>query len=154
MKTQRLLIIFALLGAAFLAYATTKPRPPTVPELSSDWVAWADASHYFRLQLLEDGTGLCSLYERSRSSSCLYEITKWTLKGSDVEIVVKPIDAEAWPVTIKGTANPLFMHLKLSDGRKDGWRAQAMFERETFIESAMQNAKERMQDYKKPESKR
>jgi hypothetical protein len=148
------MLILAVVGAAFFAYATTRVRQPTGPELSTVWVGWADSSHYFRLQLLEDGTGLFSLYERSRSASRLYEITKWTLKGYDIEIISRPIDPDAWPVTMKGTANPMFLHLKLGDGRKSGWRAQAMFERESFIESAMDSAKKRMQDYRKPEEKK
>ncbi len=154
MKYLRLIITLAVICVAIFAYATTRVRQPTALELSNVWVGWADSSHYFRLQLLEDGTGLCSLYERSRSASRLYEITKWTLKGYDIEILFRPIDPDAWPVTMKGTANPMFLHLKLGDGRKSGWRAQAMFERESFIESAMGSAKKRMQDYRKPEDKK
>jgi hypothetical protein len=140
--------MLAVLAVAFPGCATTHVPKPTVPELSTVWVGWADPSHFFRLRLSEDGTGLCSLYVRSRSASRLYEITKWTLKDYNVEIALKPIDADAWPVTIKGTANSIFLHLKFSDGRKDGWRAQAMFEHEAFIESAMESAKKRMQDYR------
>ena len=154
MQYRRFFIAVVVIGVAFLAYSTTRVRQPTVAELSTVWVGWADQSHYFRLQLSEDGTGLCSLYERSRSASRLYETTKWTLKGYDIEIVLRPIDPDAWPVTMKGTANAMFLHLKLGDGRKSGWRAQAMFERESFIESAMESAKTRMHDFTKSEDKK
>lgn len=122
-----------------------------MPELSTAWVGWADASHYFRLELKADGTGLCALYERIRSSSRLYEVTKWTLKDYDIEITLKPIDADAWPVTMKGTAVWSSLRLELGDGRKNGWRAKSTFERESVIESAMESAKRRMQDYSKAE---
>jgi hypothetical protein len=149
MKYRHLLISFGLMGVALLAYANTKVREPNTPELSTVWVGWADSMHYFRIQLAADGTGLCSFYERSRSSSRLYEVTKWTLKGYDIELTLKPIDADAWPVTMKGTATPSRLYLKLGDGRKNGWRAEATFEHEKFIESAMESAKKRMLDYKK-----
>lgn len=138
---------------ALLAHAWTRVRQPTVSELSTVWVGWADSLHYFRLQLAEDGTGLCGFYERIRSSSRLYEITKWTLKGYDIEIVLKPIDPDAWPVTMKGTATPSSLHIQFGDGRKNGWRAKGTLEQERFIESAMESAKKRMLDQKTGEKR-
>jgi hypothetical protein len=92
---------------------------------------------------------LCSVYEHLRSSSRLYEVTKWTLKGYDIELTLKPIDADAWPVTMKGKARLTALYLKLGDGRKNGWRVDATCKQEKFIESAMESAKTRMQDYRK-----
>jgi|ERR1041384_786942 hypothetical protein len=154
MKYRRLLVTLVVIGVAFLAYATRPVRQPTVGELSTVWVGWADTMHYFRLQLAADGTGLCGFYERIDNSSSLHEITKWTLKGYDIEIILKPIDTNAWPVTMKGTATPGTLYLELGDGRKNGWRAKGTFEHERFIESAMESAKKRMQDYRKSEDKK
>src|SRR5262245_43244604 len=154
MKYRRLLITFAVIGIAFFAYATTRVRQPTASELSTVWVGWADSSHYFRLQLAEDGTGLCGFYERSRSSSRLYEVTKWTLKHYDIEIILKPVDPGAWTVTMKGIATPSSLHLKVGDGRKNGWRTEGRFEKESFIQSAMDSPKKRMLDFKRPDDKK
>lgn len=136
-------------GFVILAHASTRIPPSTMPELSGAWVGWADTMHYFRLELKADGTGLCALYLRSNSKSRLFEVTKWTLKDYDIEITLKPIDSDAWPVTMKGTAISSALRLQLGDGRKDGWRAKTTFERERVIESAMENAKRRMQGYRK-----
>ena len=150
MKTPRLLTIFALLSAALLAYATTKPRQATVPELSTSWVGWA-GSEYFRIELREAGTGLCGFYERARSSPQLHEVTKWTLKDYNIEMTLKPIDAHAWQMTMSGIATPTRLNLKLGDGRKNGWRSEATFEHEKEMESMIENTKKRMHDYRKQE---
>jgi hypothetical protein len=149
MKIRRLLVAVAVLCVAFIAYGTTRVRQPTASELSTVWVGWVDSLHYFRIQLSEDGTGLCGFYSRVISGSRLYEVTKWTLKGYDIELTLKPVDADAWPMTMKGTATPGSMHLKVSDGRKRGWRAEGTLEKESFVESAMESAKKRMQDHQK-----
>jgi hypothetical protein len=153
MKYLRLLGTLAVIGVAFLAFATTPKRQPTARELSTVWVGWADTRRYIRLQLTEDGSGLCGFYESSEKSSSLHDVTKWTLKGYDIEIILKPIDSNAWPFTMKGKAYPSNLYLELGDGRKNGWRAKGTFEHESFIESAMESAKKRMNDYQKPVTK-
>jgi hypothetical protein len=150
MKTHRLLIAFVIVATAFFAYATTKPRHATVSELSTTWVAWT-GGEYFRIELKEDGTGLCGFYDLSQVSPKLHEITKWTLKGYDIEMALKPIDADAWQMTMKGIATPTRLNLKLGDGRKNGWRSEATFEHEKEMESMIENTKKRMQDYRKQE---
>jgi hypothetical protein len=134
---------------AFPADARKRIPPSSMPELSTVWVGWADVLHYFRLELHSDGTGLCAIYERPRSSSRLYEITKWTLQGYNIEMMLKAIDDDAPPVTMKGTAVSSYLQLQLGDGRRKGWRAKATFEREQVIESAMESAKRRMEAYSK-----
>jgi hypothetical protein len=148
MKTKRLLIIIALVGAVFLAYATTKPRQATVSELSTTWVAWASMS-YLRIELREDGTGLCGFHDRTGDNTPkLHEITKWPLKDYNIEITLKPIDA-GWQMSMSGTATPTQLHLKLGDGRKNGWRSEATLEHEKVIESIVESTKKRMQDYRR-----
>ena len=143
--------VFAVVGVVFFAHASKRIPPSSMPELADAWVGWADSMHYFRLELKTDGTGLCALYQRSRRNSRLYHVTKWTLKDYDIEITLKPIDTDAWPVTMKGTAISSALRLELGDRRKNGWRAKATFERESVIESAMESAQRRMQDFSKSE---
>jgi hypothetical protein len=149
--TKVAVAVFSVFGIVYLAHASKRIPPSSMPELSAAWVGWADSMHYFRLELKADGTGICALYQRSRSDSRLYQVTKWTLKDYDIEITLKPIDADAWPVTMKGTAISSALRLQLGDGRKNGWRAKTTFERESVIESAMESAKRRMQDFSKSE---
>ncbi len=151
MHYRRLLITIALAAVAVPAYGHKRLPQPTASELATVWVGWADPLHYFRLQLTEDGTGLCGLYESIRSSTRLYEVTEWTLDGYDIEVTLEPIDPDAWPVTMKGTATRQWLYLKLGDGRRHGWRTKATLEPESLIESAMGSAKKRMQDYRRPE---
>ena len=139
--------ILAVVAFAFPAYASKRIPPSTIQELSTAWVGWADTLHYFRLELKADGTGLCALHERIRSGSRLYEITKWTLKEYDIEITLKPIDPDAWPVTMKGKAISSALRLELGDGRRNGWRAKCTLEPERVIEAAMESAKRRMRDH-------
>jgi hypothetical protein len=136
-------------AVAFFAYASKRVRPPTASETATVWVGWADSLHYFRLELAENGTGLCGFYERIGPSPRLYQVTKWTLKGYDIELTLKPIDSDAWQLAMKGTATPGDLYLKLSDGRKNGWRAEAHLQHETLIESVTDSTKKRMNDYKK-----
>lgn len=124
-------------------------RQPTASELSTVWVGWFDSLHYYRVQLSEDGTGLCGFYSPLISKSRLYEVTEWRLKGNEIEITLRPIDADAWAMNMKGTATPSRLYIKVSDGRKNGWRIEGLLEKESFIESATESTKKRMQGHKK-----
>jgi hypothetical protein len=135
MRYRHFLIILGVVAVTVFAYASQRVRQPTVSELSTVWVGWADSLHYFRLQLAENGTGLCGFYERITSGPRLYEVTKWTLKGYDIELTLKPIDPDAWELKMKGKATPGDLYLDLSDGRKDGWRSKANLQHESMIES-------------------
>src|SRR5688572_25237698 len=105
-RFRQILTILATISITVVACATTRIRQPTAAELSTVWVSWVDSVGYYRLQMTEDGKGLCSVYERYRADSRLYEISKWTLKGYDIEITLKPIDLDAEMITLKGSANP------------------------------------------------
>lgn len=149
MRYRRILIVIAVLGLTLLAYATKRVRQPTMSEISTVWVGWADSLHYFRLHLAENGTGLCGFYERITSSPRLYQVTKWTLKGYDIELTLKPIDPDAWAITMKGRATSSELFLNLGDGRKNGWRAEARLQHESMIDSVVESTKKRMHDYGK-----
>jgi len=150
MRYRRILTSLGVLAVALFAYATTYVRQPTVSELSTAWVGWADSLGYFRVQLSENGTGLCGFYERSTSGPRLYEVTKWTLKDLDIELTLKPIDPDAWALTMKGNATPGELFLILGDARKKGWGVKAYFRHESMIDSMAESTKKRMRDYRKP----
>ena len=101
MRYRHILIAFGVIAVALCAYATKRVRQPVAPELSTTWVGWADKLHYFRLQLAENGTGLCGFYEQVSPSPRLYRVTKWTLKDYDIELTLKPIDSDAWQLTMR-----------------------------------------------------
>lgn len=143
--------LYGCMVAAFvlLAHATIPTKPPTIAELSTVWVGWANPIHYLRLDLFVDGSGLFCFYDRFTHRADLYAVTSWKLKGYDLTFALTPVDLDADPLTLKGTAAGGSLKLEVGDGRKHGYRAKCSLEEEQSIESVMRIAKQRMQVYRK-----
>jgi hypothetical protein len=144
----------AMVALASFAHAWIRVQEPTVSQLSTVWVGWATPIHYFRLQLVGDGGGLCCSYDKFTRKAYLYSVVNWTLHHYDLALTLKPIDAEAGPLTMKGMATAGSLELELGDGHKNGWRAKTHFYEERSIEFVMGVTKKRMQDFTQPEEKK
>jgi hypothetical protein len=158
MRFQRFIYVAvvacACIGLSTVALARKRPPPAKPEDIVGVWVGWADELHYYRLELASGGTGLCGFIEIPRQEARLYQVSRWVLDGYDIDITLKPIDQEAWPTTMRGTAISSTLQLQVGDGRKNGWRAKPILKREGFIESVMESAKKRMNAYPKPEDKK
>jgi hypothetical protein len=114
---------FCLLAAAsFLTVGVLADRPvrtPTKAELVGSWVGYDDDYPYFyRLNLLEDGTGRLILL-RPAPRTDIYNVNQWELSGSTLLMQISPESNSSETVTcsiksfdylrmtilIKGTTN-------------------------------------------------
>ena len=140
------LMTVAIIAIPSPAFAK-KIREPTVSDLASSWVGWADSLHYLRIQLSTNGTGLCCLYwNGSPPASYLHRITRWDIRGYNLSLTLDPIDSAAWKILLSGKATPGRLTLQISDGRVLGWRGNVILRREEEIEDAARTAKQRMNE--------
>jgi hypothetical protein len=142
-----ILIAIACIGLATIAFASKRVPAARPDQLAGVWVGWADDLHYFRLELSTNGTGLCGFIEVPHTNAWLCRISVWTLKGYDMALTLKPIDREAWGMTMKGNATASHLQLKVSDDRFNGWRSDLVLRRETFIEGVTESTKQRMKSH-------
>ena len=130
-----------------LAEATVIPRAPTRRELVRTWVGWFDGQRYFRLTLAEDGSGLFGDYNLldTKPNPKLHEIRRWSLKGTELSMDLRPVDPQARPLVLTAQASTTMLHLKLDE--TNGWSCSALLRTEAEVDAAIQNTRRRMGGY-------
>lgn len=83
-----------------------KIPPPSLAGLAGVWLGGSDGGwEYFRLELRENGTGNLAVQYLPNDPAVAYSITSISLSGYTVTFSVKPIDADAEPIFLRGEAN-------------------------------------------------
>jgi hypothetical protein len=140
-----LVVLFVL-----ITRATVIPRNPTKEELVRTWVGWFDDQRYFRLELGKSGDGLFGDYSLTdvNPTPRLYRVAKWSLEGATLAFDLRPVDSDSRPLALNASASVTMLHLKLAE--TNGWTCTALLRPEREVETAVQETKRQMENYKAP----
>ncbi len=140
-----------------LVHNKTFQPPPRPEDITDTWIGLAEEVRVlFRLQLREDGTGLCARTWSYDDKAELYKVVRWFLsdcemgKGCKIEIDTEPIDPRdecTEPLNFKGKAYWGKLNLEVSEDRVECgiWKRKVTMHRETVIEEMNSRLVERME---------
>lgn len=128
--------------------AAKKIPPPSLADLAGAWLGGGD-EEYFRLELRDNGTGSLTVQYLPRKPAFAYSITSTRLSGYAVAFSVKPIDADAEPIFLRGEANSYRLSLKIG-GTDGNWDRLLLLERDSVVKERIRAVEDRARKMAKP----
>ena len=130
--------------------AAKKIPPPSLATLAGSWLGGSDGGlEYFRLELRENGAGNLVIQYLPGNPAVAYLITSTSLSGYTVTFSVKPIDADAEPIFLRGEANSY--RLSLEVGGTDGnWDRSLLLEHDAVVKERIRAVEDRASKIAKP----
>jgi hypothetical protein len=130
--------------------AVKKIPPPSLASLAGAWLGGSDGGlEYFRLELRENGTGHLAVQYLSENPAVAYSITSTSLCGYTVAFSVKPIDADAEPIYLRGEANSYRLSLKVG-GTDGNWDRSLLLEHDSAVKERIRAVEDRASKIAKP----
>ena len=128
--------------------ADKKVLPPDQSSLCGAWFGFDDDRLRFcRLELNRDGTGFFST-TLVDNPALLYFLRKWSLDGFDLKLEIRPLDANAEPIYLKGVAGEPELVLEMG-GLEEKWkRGLRLFNERRFLAKSEQ-LKVRIESHKR-----
>jgi hypothetical protein len=101
---------------------------------------------YYRLELRADGTGLLTLLELPDHPAWAYRVTQTQLKDYAISFTLVPVDSDAEPVFLRGTA--IWGRLSLEvGGMQLDWKHRIELERYEHFMARLNAVTERAKAY-------
>jgi hypothetical protein len=118
---MRRISILLLLGLLAVPVDARKlARPPTPEELSGRWAGYTeDDLSFVHCELSKGGAGRCVVTWLD-SGAKLYRLHSWSLKAAAITFDIRPVDAGAYPVFLRGMAGSQ-LHLVIG-GTSPKWQ--------------------------------
>ena len=154
--SRRLICVAGLLlvAVAFVAFATTKARPPKPAELVAVWIGFdSDELDFTRLDLRADFTGYCArvspadtvLHEYGVAG---YRVTKWAVDKWKFIISLTPTTPKAEPIYLRGRYNGFSLRLEVG-GTNGEWKRDLVLYRESRIDASNQETRDKIKELEK-----
>ena len=153
--SRRLIWVTTLaLAAGFVAYATTKARPPKPEQLVGVWIGFdSDELEFTRLDLRPDFTGYCArvspadtiLHEYGVAG---YRVTKWGVDEWKFIISLASTTTNAEPIYLRGRYNGFSLRLEVG-GTNGRWKRDLVLHRESRMDGANQETRNKIKELEK-----
>ena len=146
---MRHIYLYIAAGVALIAVLTScvskRPSYPTVDNIAHTWIGFnEDDLYYYRLTLNTNGTGICA-NTFVNDPARLYSVTHWTLNGYNIDISLKPIDANAEPIWMKGKTAGGRLNLEIG-GKTLKWKRKLKMYIESDVHDKYEKVKARMEN--------
>lgn len=143
--TTLLICAFAVVVGVF---AEQQMRPPTKVSLVGNWIGYdQDRLFFCRLELEEKGKGFFAKAYVDHPA-VLYTVESWSLDAFELKISLLPVDRDAYPIYLKGSAG--FSQLTLEMGEANSrWRRELTLFNERMLKAKSGRTLERIDKYKK-----
>jgi hypothetical protein len=130
--------------------AAKKIPPASLADLAGAWLGGSDGNvEYFRLELRDNGTGSLTVQYLAGEPAVAYSITSTSLSGYAVAFSVKPIDADAEPIFLRGHANSYRLYLKVG-GTDGNWDRSLLLEHDSAVKERIHAVEDRARKIAKP----
>ena len=140
------LAVFALLGSLLTVSQLDaqgldkKARPPKPEELVGAWIGYWEDGEFTRLELRGDSTGFCAFVAPVESTTHdygvqVYRITRWTLEGWALGVVLTPTESRLENVYVKGRVSLYALELEVG-GTDRKWKEKLVLNKESRIQAS------------------
>ena len=154
------LAVFALLGSVLPVTdldaqgLDKKARPPKPEELVGAWIGFWEDGEFTRLELRADSTGFCAFVAPVESITHdygvqVYRITRWTLDGWALVIVLTPTEPRLENVYFKGRVSSGDALELVVGGTDRKWKEKLVLNKESRIQASNTETKNKIDEAQK-----
>ena len=146
-------LLFAACAAPVISVC--RATPPKPEDLTGVWIGFdSDELQFTRLDLRPDFTGYCARV--SPADTTLHEygvdgyrVTKWTIEGWRFIISLTPATTNAEPIYLRGDCYLPSLDLEVG-GVNGQWKRKLVLYRESRINGANQETRDKIRELEKP----
>jgi hypothetical protein len=122
-------LVLILCSGSIVSAVSKRVPPVKLEQLACVWVGGelGDSLQYYRLELRTDGTGLLTVQQLPDSPTWAYRVTQTSLKQYTISFALAPVDLEAEPIFLRGTALPGRLRLEVGGTTLD-WKRKIELE--------------------------